>query len=331
MTAAAATRESASLRRRIQRQYATVEQTLQLGPLDLRFTRIADPDSVLDQVAAAADLRERLSGQRESDPQHLPYWAELWDSAIGMATYLAERTNLGEHVSVLDLGCGMGLTGTVAASHGCRVMFADMEADCLLFARLNAEQFNRPVTVKRPTDCQTEHSPLDLRPSNPIEPAKEVASRDRATNDLALDRVTEGRGSDQANEHPDNATSPFSRPACGASSKRPSHARRLNKSHTLPAIRARCLNWQRDSLAERFDLILGADILYDRKQWDFLEPFWRAHLAANGRVLLGEPGRPTGDDFGGWITPRGWAISSREIPVSTRPKPIRLFSLQKSD
>ncbi len=262
MTAASPPREIATLRRRIQQRYETVEQTLRLGPLDLPFTRIADPDRVLDQVAAAADLRERLSGQRESDPQHLPYWAELWDSAIGMATYLAERTNLGPHVSVLDLGCGMGLTGTVAASQGCRVMFADMEADCLLFARLNTAKLCYPA----------------LPPSR------------------------RKRGSTLG-----------------------------HTSFHLPSIRARCLNWQRDNLGERFDLILGADILYDRKQWDFLEPFFRAHLADNGRVLLGEPGRPTGDDFPSWITLRGWQLSSREIPVSTRPKPIRLFSLQKSE
>jgi predicted nicotinamide N-methyase len=198
---------------------------------------------VLDDVAAAADLRERLSGQRESDPQHLPYWAELWDSAIGMATYLAARTNLGPNVSILDLGCGMGLSGVVAAAKGCRVTFADMEAEALLFAQLNA------MTVASDPDM----------------------------------------------------------------------------------VRARCLNWQRDNLGERFDLILGADILYERKQWEYLEPFWRAHLAPNGRVLLGEPGRPTGDAFPEWIQPRGWSFTSREQVTFSRPKPIRLFSLQMQE
>ena len=250
MTDAPVSRRAVQLRRRIERRYSIVRPILQLGPLELPFYRVADPDAVLDQVAAEADLRERLTGQRESDPQHLPYWAELWDSSIGMASYLAGRTNLGKHVSVLDLGCGMGLTGTVAAAKGCQVMFADMEADCLLFAKLNAEPFNRRVST--PQGGRT-------------------------------------------------------------------------------AVRARCLNWQRDNLGERFDLILGADILYERKQWDFLEPFWRQHLAPAGRILLGEPGRPTGDDFGQWITARGWTLTSREIPVTTRPKPIRLFSLQLSE
>jgi hypothetical protein len=75
-------------------------------------------------------------------------------------------------------------------------------------------------------------------------------------------------------------------------------------------------------------VILGADILYERKQWPFLDAFWRKHLAPGGRILLGEPGRQTGDDFGGWISERGWKLQMHAEPVVTRPRPIRLFELQ---
>jgi hypothetical protein len=89
----------------------------------------------------------------------------------------------------------------------------------------------------------------------------------------------------------------------------------------------RQLNWQTARLRERFDLILGADILYERAQWEYLEPFWRHHLAPNGRVLLGEPGRKTGDEFPAWIVQRGWKIAFHEQTVTTRSKAIRLFEL----
>jgi predicted nicotinamide N-methyase len=141
--------------------------------------------------------------------------------------------------NVLDLGCGMGLSGTAAAALGARVLFADLEAAALLFARLNSLPY-----------------------------------RDR--------------------------------------------------------VRARRTDWRRDDLAERFELILGADILYERKQWEHLEPFWRAHLASSGSILLGEPGRPTGDMFPEWISERGWTLETIFQPVPTRERPIRLFLLRNS-
>jgi len=138
----------------------------------------------------------------------------------------------------MDLGCGMGLAGAVAARIGMRVLFADLEPPALLFAQLNSL--------------------------------------------------------------PD-----------------------------APRVRTRRLNWQTDRLDERFDLILGADILYERKQWDFLEPFWRAHLAPRGSVLLGEPGRKTGEMFVEWIAERGWALSEFAQPVETRSRPVRVFELKR--
>jgi predicted nicotinamide N-methyase len=228
------------LLRRIESRYPVVTGTVTVGRLTFPFTRIADPDLVLDEVAAEEDRLEKLSGKRaDGDYLHLPYWAELWDSAAGIAAWLTE--NLGVQLqrgpNVLDLGCGMGLSGTVAAALGARVLFADLEAPALLFARLN------------------------------------------------------------------------SLPWAGH-------------------VRARRVDWRADRLTERFDVIIGADILYERKQWDHLDPFWRAHLAPGGTVLLGEPGRPTGDVFPDWIRHRGWKLTTVEQTVPTRLRPIRLFLLR---
>lgn len=228
----------AHLLSRIRRNYQTKQRLLRIGGLELEFVQIEDPDRVLDQVAEAEDRFEKLNGRRTpGDELHLPYWAELWDSATGIAQHLIRSEDRLGARSVLDLGCGMGLAGAVAARLGMQVLFADLEPPALLFARLN------------------------------------------------------------------------SLPDAGR-------------------VRARRLNWQTDRLDEQFDLILGADILYERKQWDFLEPFWRDHLAPGGRILLGEPGRQTGDLFIGWIAGRGWRLTRHEEVVQTRPTPIRLFELR---
>jgi predicted nicotinamide N-methyase len=222
---------------RIRRRFSVLTETVSVGLLTVPFTRIEDPNRVLDEVAAEEDRLEKVRGQRVPEDQlHLPYWAELWDSAMGIAQFIVKEPGPVAGLSVLDLGCGMGLAGAVAAALGHRVMFADLEAPALLFARLNSLPW---------------------------------AAR----------------------------------------------------------VRARQLDWRKDKLRERFDLILGADILYERRQWDYLEPFWREHLAQNASILLGEPGRKSGDLFVDWIRARDWTLDEYEEPVETRTRPIRLFRL----
>jgi len=99
----------------------------------------------------------------------------------------------------------------------------------------------------------------------------------------------------------------------------------LNSLPWRRRIRTRRLNWQRDRLDQQFDMILGADILYERAQWPWLHTFWRAHLAAGGKIILGEPGRQTGDLFVEWVVSEGWRLEMSEVPVAGRPRPIRIF------
>jgi 2-polyprenyl-3-methyl-5-hydroxy-6-metoxy-1,4-benzoquinol methylase len=102
---------------------------------------------------------------------------------------------------------------------------------------------------------------------------------------------------------------------------------RLNTLPWSRQVRTRRLNWETDRLGESFDLILGSDVLYDRSQWDFLNRFFTTHLKPHGRVLLGEPGRQTGDLFPDWITQRRWTLERFEQSVRSRPNPIRVFQL----
>jgi predicted nicotinamide N-methyase len=103
----------------------------------------------------------------------------------------------------------------------------------------------------------------------------------------------------------------------------------LNTLPYGPRVRTRQVNWQTHSLGVTFDLILGADVVYERAQWDALEPFWRRHLNEHGVVLLGEPGRQTGAIFVDWIRERGWSMELVQQPLTACGKVIRVMRLTR--
>ena len=230
-----------ALHDRIGADYPTTLQVVALGPLSLDFHRVADPDAVLDQVAALADLQEKNSGHRDlpGDTLHLPYWAELWDSSYVIGEMLAGRKLAG--VNVLDLGCGMGMTAAAAAFAGATVLAADLEPPALLFTQLNTFPWRSRVTTRR---------------------------TDWTTDDL---------------------------------------------TQTFPS----------------FPLIVGTDILYERKQWPYLHSFFSRHLAPGGEILLGEPGRQTGEAFLPFAKEHGWQTATSLHPTPTRTVPIRVITLRR--
>lgn len=214
---------------RLRRRYALFEDQIIVGGQSFAFTRVADPKVVLDSV-----IRDESAGK----PARMPYWAELWESAPAVGEWLV--ANAVDRLSTLDLGCGMGFAGMVAASLGLPVLFADLEPEALLFAELNAWPWRSRCRFRR-------------------------------------------------------------------------------------------LDWQRDQLDERFDLILGADVLYEQGQREHLEPFWRQHLLPGGRVILGEPGRRSGDDFLPWIAERGWRVALCRVHLAAFGKTVRVIELTRDE
>ena len=87
----------------------------------------------------------------------------------------------------------------------------------------------------------------------------------------------------------------------------------------------RRVDWRRDRLVTRFHVIIGADVLYQNDDWDYLDTFWRNHLAEDGRLLLTEPSRSSADHFPNWLASRGWEIRRASQPSKDRRRPIRIY------
>jgi predicted nicotinamide N-methyase len=75
----------------------------------------------------------------EEDFEHderLPYWAELWPSAISLARYLSRQDLSGKRA--VELGCGVGLPTVVALDRGAQVLATDHNEAALDFVAHNA-------------------------------------------------------------------------------------------------------------------------------------------------------------------------------------------------
>jgi predicted nicotinamide N-methyase len=108
-------------------RYDTTDVTLTIQNRSVHMTKITDLDVLLEEVDPV----------RFTEDERLPYWAELWPSAVALARYTVQCLDVSGR-QVLELGCGLGLVGVVAALQGARVLCTDYEPEALAFARHNA-------------------------------------------------------------------------------------------------------------------------------------------------------------------------------------------------
>ncbi|CAN5745489.1 hypothetical protein BH10CHL1_BH10CHL1_02210 [soil metagenome] len=186
--------------------------TLSIGSRDWCITSVRDEIKLMELTQALA---------------HPPYGFRLWESAVGLAHWLAERPAQLNNKRVLELGTGVGLPGLVAASLGAEVWQTDHQPGVLHLAQLNATQNQQPP---------------------------------------------------------------------------------------LPQFVA---DWRMWEHAGRYDLIIGADILYEHALHFYLERIFHHNLVPGGRLLLTDPGRTQALDFAIQLEEHGWQIDLATRPVAS--------------
>jgi predicted nicotinamide N-methyase len=102
-----------------------VEEVVGIGGRDLCLLRPRDTESLLSDEAFEED-------------EFMPYWAELWPSALALARAVGARALHGARV--VELGCGLGLPSLAAAMAGGRVLATDWAADAVAMTQRNAER-----------------------------------------------------------------------------------------------------------------------------------------------------------------------------------------------
>ena len=100
-----------------------VVETVEVGERLLAIAHPPDAEALIEEEAF----------ERE---EFLPYWAQLWPSAVALARAVAARDVRGQ--AVVELGCGLALPAIAAAQGGARVVATDWSVDALAYAARNA-------------------------------------------------------------------------------------------------------------------------------------------------------------------------------------------------
>ncbi|MEI8185699.1 MAG: methyltransferase domain-containing protein [Chlorobiaceae bacterium] len=89
--------------------------------------------SVLDSYA----LLDRISPEEFLKDEQMPYWAEIWPSAVTLSSFIADELPL-KGLRVIEIGSGVGMASTVAAWKGASVLATDYSIEALRFVQYNA-------------------------------------------------------------------------------------------------------------------------------------------------------------------------------------------------
>lgn len=210
------------------REY-TIGDVISVGGHEFHLQRIRDCEPLLDSI----------SEQEFNDDERVPYWAELWPSSIALAGYILENRTSFSAKSVIEIGCGLGLTGMAAHLAGANVLFTDYDQTALDYTEKNfLRNFKQPARVK-------------------------------------------------------------------------------------------ILDWRANTINAKFDILIAADVLYE-KRW--LQPVLdtiRAIVQPDGQVYLAEPGRSIASKFFSMVQDLGWKSEkqSREIIYESTVRHVDIYKI----
>jgi predicted nicotinamide N-methyase len=185
-------------------------------------------DGFAVEMTLPESSEELIDVSEFNQDERLPYWAELWPSALALTRHLLEGSLPAGRV--MELGCGLALPSLALAWRGVRALATDYYEDALAFVRLNAER-------------------------NGIAPPE-----------------------------------------------------------------TRLFDWRESPAAlGRFDLVLAADVAYEKRNAEMLAALIPGLVAPGGRVLLADPGREYMGDLLDALRAEGWSVREVETRLEASP------------
>ncbi len=113
--------------------YTSSIVTHQIEGREIFLHQISDFDKVLD------DLVNKDPGHIDVLDERIPYWMDLWPSALALARYLIRHKELFFHKSIIEIGAGLALPSIAIAPFCKEITITDYLEDALKYARENCQ------------------------------------------------------------------------------------------------------------------------------------------------------------------------------------------------
>ena len=116
--------------------YETELISLNIEGVNIDIERVTNIDALFAELIAKGENHPDFKDER------IPYWAELWASALALSQYLVTSKMDFQGKKVLEIGAGLGLPSIVAAQLGADVCVSDYLPEAVDFSRKNFEKNN---------------------------------------------------------------------------------------------------------------------------------------------------------------------------------------------
>ncbi|MEL7535006.1 MAG: hypothetical protein AAFN10_27130 [Bacteroidota bacterium] len=130
MSANAQNQRKEELLQALQARYTFEKVSLDIAGETFLLYLVGDVDALLEELLAKGESHEDVLDER------IPYWAELWHSAIAMAEIILADQRFAPNTKILELGCGLGLSGIAAGRKGCKVILSDYLPEAIQMAEI---------------------------------------------------------------------------------------------------------------------------------------------------------------------------------------------------
>jgi len=119
------------LLRELQSAYPLSKDAFTVAEKPFEIFCIKNVDLLLNELMAKGEEDEEVLDER------LPYWAEVWPSALALGEFIFRHSEITANSSVHEIGCGIGLSGMIAKQLGASVILSDYLNNALKLAELN--------------------------------------------------------------------------------------------------------------------------------------------------------------------------------------------------